>query len=121
VPLGAIVIFAACVALGIAWRRKPALHRPMMLLGTLAAITAALNRIDTLNNLYLGTVVDAVFGPFLFAVVLGAALVAARSFLQRRLDRPLAVGAAVVLLMMVCMWHTATTPAWRAIASMIAG
>ena len=121
VPLGAIVIFAACVAFGIAWRRKPALHRPMMILGTLAAITAALNRIDTLNNLYLGTAVDKVFGPFFFAAVLGVLLVAARSMLQKRLDRPLAVGTAAVLLLMVCMWHAATTPAWRSIASAIAG
>ena len=121
VPLGAIAIFAACVALGVAWRRKPALHRPMMLLGTLAAITAALNRIDTLNNLYLGTVLDTVFGPFLFAVVLGALLVGVRSVLQKRLDRPLAIGTATVLLLLVGMWHAATTPAWRTVAATIAG
>lgn len=120
VPLGAIALFAVFVALGIALRRKPALHRPMMFLATLAALTAALNRIDWLNGLYIGSVFDKAFGPFFTAAVIGVALVAVRSLLSRRLDKPFAVGVVVVVAACTAMWHLATTPLWVSIATKIA-
>ncbi|MFT3684918.1 MAG: hypothetical protein QM783_08330 [Phycisphaerales bacterium] len=119
VPLGAIALFAVFVTLGVALRRKPALHRPMMFLATLAGLTAALNRIDWLNAPLIGTVFDKAFGPFFVIVVIGVAMVVIRSLLAKRFDKPLAIGVAVVIASTTVMWHLATTPAWMSIASAI--
>jgi hypothetical protein len=121
VPLGTIVLFTVFVALGIAFRRKPAVHRPMMFLATLAALSAALNRIDWLNAPLLGTVFDKVFGPFFVVAVIGVALVTVRSLLARRFDKPFAIGVVAVIVSCTAMWHLATTPLWVSIATKIAG
>lgn len=121
VPLGAIVLFAVFVALGVGLRRKPALHRPMMFLATLAALTAALNRIDWLNAPLMGTIFDKAFGPFFTAAVIGVMMVTVRSLLSRRFDKPLAIGVVVVIAACTAMWHLATTPLWVSIATKIAG
>jgi hypothetical protein len=121
VPLGAIALFAVFVTLGIALRRKPALHRPMMFLATLAALSAALNRIDWLNAPLLGTVFDKAFGPFFVTSLIGVTLVVVRSLLSKRFDKPLAIGVAAVIVACVAMWHLATTPLWVSIATRITG
>src|SRR5262249_40138805 len=52
VPLLTVVIFGLLVAAGVYYRRRPAVHRPMMLTATLIAIPAAVSRIAPLNAVY---------------------------------------------------------------------
>ena len=70
VPIISITIFAAFVAAGVWYRRRPEVHRPMMLLATLAAIPAALDRIDAISSLYRQTIWGTIFGPFFSALVI---------------------------------------------------
>lgn len=117
VPFISALIFAGYVALGISWRRKPTAHRAMMFLATLAALSAAISRIDPLSNLYLGTVWERLFGPFFFTLVLGVILLAARCALTRSLDRWFAAGlAALIALDGAIMW-IARTEMWNSFAT----
>jgi hypothetical protein len=68
-----LLMFAGFVSLGLWYRRKPEIHRPMMLLATLSIMTPAIARIDPLNSLYQGTAIERIFGPSLGMLVLGAA------------------------------------------------
>jgi hypothetical protein len=46
VPFGDMTIFGLCVALAIAWRRKPELHRRLLLIATCALLDAPFGRIQ---------------------------------------------------------------------------
>jgi hypothetical protein len=54
VPFYDMLAFAACVALAIYWRRKPELHRRLMLIATCGLLDAAFGRVDYIftNSLY---------------------------------------------------------------------
>ena len=119
VPLGSVVLFAAFVAAGVLARRRRDLHRPMMLLATLAAMSAAISRIDALNALYVGTACETLFGPFFTTLVLAVVLVAVKSALSRTLDRPFAIGCALLVVADAVMWQSATSSAWDALAARI--
>jgi hypothetical protein len=119
VPFVTILIFGGCVAAAIANRKRPAWHKPLLLLAMLAAIPAALARIDALNRLYAGTVWDAALGPFLFTVVLGAALVALKWAWARSPDRVLTFGFLGLTAAFVAIQHGARTGAWEAVAGVL--
>lgn len=119
VPFISSWIFAAFVGLGIYYRRQPRIHRTMMLLATLSAMSAAISRIDALNVLYAGTVWERLFGPFFMTMVLGLVLLGTRSALTRALDRPLALGLGVLLVASVGIMQLAPTPAWVWFASQL--
>ena len=51
IPVLSMLAFGACIAAAVAYRRNPALHRTLMLVGTLFAISAAMARIDFLTGL----------------------------------------------------------------------
>ncbi len=121
VPLISVIFFGIFVGVAIWNRTRPKIHRAMMLTATLVTISAALNRVDVLNNLYVGTVWDRLFGPFFAAVVLGAILVAFRCILIRAVDRPLATGWAIVTVLSAVIVWLARTPAWDSFARMIIG
>ncbi len=121
VPLISVIFFAIFVAVAVWYRTRPHIHRAMMLSATMVTISAALNRVDALNNLYIGTVWDRLFGPFFAAVVIGAILVALRCLLIRAIDRPLATGWAIVTLLSAVIVWLARTPAWDSFARMIIG
>jgi hypothetical protein len=118
VPFIAVVAFTGFVALAIVYRKKPDIHRAMMLMGTMTAMSAAVSRIDPLNNLYLGTVWERWFGPFFFTLILGVILLAVRCALIRRFDRYLALGLAGVVAVAIFTMNIATTSAWEAFASL---
>lgn len=121
VPVISVLAFAAFVAVGVWKRKKPAVHRAMMLSATLAAISAALNRIDPLNQLYIGTVWDRLFGPFFAAVVLALLLLAVRCVLIRGYDRWLATGVGLVILLSAFIVQLARTAAWDRVAGLLLG
>ena len=117
VPFISVWIFAAFVALGIAFRRKPAVHRPMMLLATLSAMSAAISRIDPLNNLYLGTVWERLFGPFALTLALGVLLLIIRMIITRAFDRWFTLGMTALIALDLFIWQIAPTPAWQGFAT----
>lgn len=121
IPVISVLFFASLFSLAIYYRKRPAAHRAFMLTASLATISAALSRIDALNNLYVGTLWDRLFGPFFAAVVLGVILFALRTLLTRTVDRWLAGNiAALVLVSAFIVWF-ARTPVWHAISSAIIG
>lgn len=121
VPFFSILIFAGFVTAGVVYRGKPRVHRALMVLATLSTLAAAVSRIDLFNNLYLGTVWERVFGPFLFAMVLGVLLAIARWVVTRSVDRVLAVGVLGLVLASAGIMWVATTGAWAAVTGMLVG
>lgn len=121
VPFISAWIFAGFVALGVYYRKRPHIHRPMMLLATLSAMSAAISRIDPLNALYAGTEWERVFGPFFWTLVLGVALVAVRCVLTRSVDRWFAGGAAALIALNAGIVAIAPTKAWAAFATLLLG
>lgn len=119
VPVLSVIFFAAMVGIAIWQRKKPAVHRALMLTATLGVISAALNRIQPLNDLYMGTVWDRLFGPFFAAVVLGAVLLALRCVMVRGFDKWLAVGVGAVTVWSAFIVIVAKSSVWMSFAEMV--
>ncbi len=117
IPLFVILTFGSFVAVGFAYRRRPAVHRPMMLLATLSILPAATDRITGLPDMYAATVFGAVLGPFFVGSLIGVLLLAARSLLTRSFDRPFAIGLAALVVINVLVFRIAPTDAWARLAA----
>lgn len=121
VPLVTIALFAGFVGTAIWQRRRPGIHKAMMLLGTLAAVSAPLGRMDTLNNLYMGTIFERLFGAFPLTLALGLLLLGAKAALERSLDRALAAGLAGLAVAYWLSTQAAFTPMWERVVSWTTG
>jgi len=121
VPLGSIALFAGYVTIGIWNRRRPAIHRPMLLLASLSIIAAATARIAALTPLYGGTWAGRTFGPFFIPLVLSVVFLALRWTLTRAFDRWHTLGAAAQAAAFALMMQVATTAAWGRCASWLLG
>jgi hypothetical protein len=119
VPLISVLIFAGFVATGILKRRRPEIHRPMMLLATLTVISAATDRIPAIISLYDRTVWGTTFGPFFPPLVVGALLLIVKWVLTRSFDRYFAVGWVGLVVADAGIMKLATTPTWDGIASFL--
>jgi hypothetical protein len=119
VPVGTIVLFALFVAAGVWWRKRPDIHKPMMLLASLTAVGAAIARIDFFNQLYAGTVWQKIFGDLFFTLVVGALLVTVKCIVFRKFDRWLLIGYGVVVLWCLMIAQGAQTPVWDKIAGFL--
>lgn len=119
IPVSTILMFAVFVIIGVWNRRRPKVHRPMMLLGTLAAITAALDRIGPIRDLYAGTIWGTLFGPFFAALLFGLLLLIVHSLLTRTLDRSFAIGYAALCVAGALIMRLATTPVWDHVATFL--
>lgn len=116
-----VTLFGIGVGVGIAARKRPHIHRAAMVLGTLAAVTAALDRIDWLTQPLIGTALHDVFGPFAAAVLVGALLFLVRCAFARRIDRVWCAGFALLCLGFFGIWKFAGTEAWDAAARSLLG
>jgi len=116
-----ITVFAVFVSVGVWNRRRPEVHRPMMLLATLAVIPAALDRTEFITSLYAGTVWGAVFGPFFGSLVIGMFLLALKWRLTRSLNKWFAIGYAGLVFSSASIMQLATTRAWDQFASFLLG
>lgn len=116
VPLLSLLMFGVLVAIAVWQRTRPAIHRSMMTAATLCTLSAALNRIDALNNLYVGTVFESFFGPFFMAVVLAGVLWGLRCVLVRSVDRWMGAGFAIVAVVSAAITAIAKTSAWEHLA-----
>jgi hypothetical protein len=113
-----IIAFAAFVALGIYFRKKPAIHRSMMLLATLSVISGATSRTDSIHALFRGGIGwVTIFGP-VFA--LAAIILVARTVTTRSFDRSFALGLAGLALIYVSAMYLAVGDAWSRVAERIA-
>ena len=106
-----VTAFAVFVTAGMLARKRPAVHRSMMLLASMSMILGSTARIPVLNNLFdVNTVRTGLLWPL---VVLAAVFLAVRLVITRKLDRPLALGSgalivvyfAAVLLCSTSLWH----------------
>lgn len=116
IPFGSILNFSAFVAIGLWQRRRPEIHRPMMLLGTLAIMGAATQRIGWLRELYVHTIWIRIFGPYLIPLVIGGAFFAAKTVLTRSWDRWLAGGYCALVLVDASILAVAHSATWAEIA-----
>ncbi len=119
IPVATVVLFGVFVAVGVRYRFRPEVHRPMMLTATLFAIPAAVSRIEPLSALYAGTAWEAVVGPFLWTMVLAAGLLAVKCLLARSFDRWLALGCAALAAAFLSLMPFARTGAWDRCAGML--
>lgn len=119
VPIISIMIFAGFVIAGVLKRRRPEIHRPMMLLAALAAMSAAVSRIDFINALYHGTVWEVVFGPFFGTLMIGLFFLAIKWLLTRSLDKWFAMGYAGLIASNALIMQLAMTSAWDHFASFL--
>lgn len=118
VPMISVLVFGAMVGIAIWKRKKPAIHRSMIISATLVTMSAAVSRIDTLNKLYAGTEIERLFGPFALTMLLAVLILAARCALTRTFDKWLAIGVGVVLGLSVFIMQIAPTGLWDAFASL---
>jgi hypothetical protein len=119
VPIISIMIFAGFVVFAVLKRQRPEIHRPMMLLATLAAMSAPISRIDFLNALYHGAVWEIVFGPFFWTLVVGLFFLIIKWLLTRSLDRWFALGYTALVVANALIMQLATTNAWDCFASFL--
>ena len=90
-----------------------------MLLASLAAMPAAVSRIDFLSRLYVGTAWERIVGPSLWTLVLGLVFLLAKWALTRKWDTCFALGNGVLIAVSVLMMKLAPTAAWDAVASFL--
>lgn len=117
VPMFNILAFAGFALAGITLRRHPTAHRPLMLLATLAIMSAAISRIDSVTALYQDTLWQRFFGPFFGMLALGGFLLTAKILLEQKFDRWFTMGYAVLVLGSAMTISLAPSPLWNAIAN----
>lgn len=113
-----ILVFAGFVVAGVVQRERPERHRAMMLLSGLSLLPAATIRIPALFPVFGVGGISGISGP-VFA--LGAVFVAVRCAALGRIDRWLAGGYLVMVLVYALSVEAVTTPAWRAAAHVLFG
>jgi hypothetical protein len=121
VPLASILAFGALVLVGVWNRRRPEVHRPMMLLASLVIISAAVGRMPLLNGWYAGTWLERLFSAFPVMLAIGAALLAGKWLVTRSFDRWLAAGFAALAAMSLVASLTARTAAWTHFTTALCG
>jgi hypothetical protein len=119
VPIISILIFAGLVTIGVWNRRRPQVHRPIMLLASLAVMSAAVSRIDAISGLYRGTIWESVFGPFFATLLVGAILLVVKWRLTGSLNKWFAMGYAGLVASNALIMQLATTSAWDRFASFL--
>lgn len=119
VPLMSIVVFLMFVIIGVWQRKRPEIHRPMMLVATLTVCSAAIGRIELFNTWYAGTVLEVWFTAFLSTVLIGVALLVIKSALSKTFDRWLAISVGVLAVISVASSLVAKTAAWDQFATFL--
>lgn len=118
VPYTGMTLFALYVGIAVWYRKRPEIHKPLMFLATIGTLAAALDRIDSLQSLYRGTLFDRIWGSFFSSLVLALILLIIKSALTRSFDKWYAAGLAGLLLVTCAMVQLAPTQAWDSFASL---
>lgn len=109
IMLTEIALFVTFVAIGVLNRKRPRVHRPMMVLASLAILSGATARIPLVNSIFGYHTWVALFGP---VVALGALLLLLRLAMTRRFDREFAIGFAALVAITVIAARLAVTNVW---------
>jgi hypothetical protein len=117
VMLVEIALFSGLVTAGMVMRKRPEIHRSMMLLASLSLLLGATTRIPKLVALFGGHASrTAFFGPvFVLAVV----MILTRWAATRKFDRWLAGGYTLMVAVYLVSEQCSRTDAWRQIATML--
>jgi hypothetical protein len=116
VMLAEVALFTLFVVAGVLFRRKPERHRAMMLLPSLSILAGATVRMPILFPVFGESGWMGIFGP---VFTLGAGFLLARTLLRRVIDRWLAAGYAVMVLLYVFASKFAVSDAWSDLAKAI--
>ena len=111
-----IAIYLTFVTIGVVKRKRPRIHRSMMLLASLVILTGATGRISLVNSIFGFHEWMALFGP---VVCLGALLLLVRLVITRRLDREFAAGYVALVVATLVAARLAETSVWVNWAGMI--
>lgn len=103
------VLYVVFVAIGVLYRKRPRVHRPMMLLACLTILSGATARIPFVNSIFGYHHWVALFGP---VVALGVLLWLARMAMTRSIDRELALGLAVLIVASALATRLSMTNLW---------
>jgi hypothetical protein len=111
-----IALFAAFVTIGVLNRKRPRIHRPMMLLACLAILSGATGRIAVTGAIFGYHHWMGIFAP---VVSLGLLLLVVRAAMTRSFDRQFAMGLAVLAVVTLLAGRLAMTSVWVDWAGMI--
>ena len=116
VMLAEVALFTAFVLAGVLYRRRPEIHRAMMLLASLSILAGATVRMPILFPVFGEGGWVGIFGP---VFTLGAALILARPLLGGAFDRWFAAGYAVMVVLYLAASKLAVSDGWSYLARAI--
>lgn len=111
-----IAMYIVFVVVGVLKRKQPKIHRPMMLMASLAILAGATARIPLFWAVFGASGWVGLFGP---VFCLGAVLLLTRMAMTRSLDQWFAGGYAVCVLAFIAAEKLSLTNAWMDWATMI--
>ncbi|MGA9801501.1 MAG: hypothetical protein WBQ68_20950 [Terriglobales bacterium] len=109
VMLTEIALYVVFVVIGVLNRKRPRIHRPMMLLASLSLISGATGRIPLVNSIFGFHQWMALFGP---VVALGGFCLLVRWVMTRTLEREFVAGYAILVAVTITVSRLAMTNAW---------
>lgn len=108
--------FAVLAGFGLIYRRRPEVHRPMMLLATLfVAGPAGFFRIPAISGVIMSNI-HTIIAPWVPMLILGTVLLVLKSLMTRSWDRYLAKGFAGVILACVLQYVVSGSAWWYHVA-----
>lgn len=116
VMLTEMAMFAGFLTAGVLTRKKPRIHRNMMLMASLSILPGATGRIAPLLSLFGATGWMGLFGA---TFCIGILLFMIRCAMMRRFDPWFAAGLALWAAAFTISMHLALTPAWDRMAAMV--
>jgi len=116
IMLAEVSLFTLFVFAGVLSRKKPKIHRAMMLLATLSILAGATVRMPFLFPIFGEVGWVGVFGPIF---TLGAAFLLIRSLIGRAFDRWFVAGYAVMIVLYVAASKFAVSDVWSNLAKAI--
>lgn len=119
VPVISILIFAGFVTAAIWYRHKTPVHQALMLMATLSVMSAPISRIDFISELYAGTMMEEVFGPFYGMLLIGGVLLIIKRLMTKICDAAFVWGYIGLVLLSFLMLRLAATQAWQAVAEFL--
>jgi hypothetical protein len=109
-----VSVFLVCSISGVLLRKRPAVHRVLMLTSSLSLLLGATSRIAWLNDIFGGYVPAGYFGP---VFVWGALLTILASIRLGKLDHRFAAGYALILITNMVAYAVSATSFWERCAT----
>ncbi len=116
--ISVFAVFAGFISVGVASRKRPAVHRALMLMGTLAIMTAAFDRIPWITSLYQASPITC-FGPYIGPLTFGLLFLCTKSLVTRSFDRYFAFACTAFAAVSAIAIAFAKSSVWTQIAGLI--